>query len=197
MLDGVYVNHPDTGQPTFVAVDPPTDEQLQGLVEQAAYRLIAVLERHGVLDDTQTDPLADDSPLPAGVTAASIQGRTAPGERAGRRLPSEFRKTFACPPANSEGHSLSPRLLTDPAEGLRTAPLCVAARGFSLHAATTVAAHDRQGLEPLCRNVNRPLACGRLQRLDAERHACAGRRIGGRAPPPLPKRTPGTPDPAA
>ena len=72
--------------------------------------------------------------------------------------------------ANSEGHSLSPRLLSDPAAGVRTAPLCVAARGFSLHAATTVAAHDRAGLERLCRYVNRPpLAYGRLQQLDPER----------------------------
>ena len=149
MLDGVYVKHPDTGEPTFVAVAPPTDEQLQHLIEQAAYRLITVLERHGVLDDTQTDPLADDSPLLAGLTAASIQGRAATGERAGRRLR---------------------RLLSDPAEGVRTAPLCVAARGFSLHAATTVADHDRAGLERLCRYVNRPpLAYGRLQQLDPER----------------------------
>ena len=62
------------------------------------------------------------------------------------------------------------RSLICPAEGVRTAPLCVAARGFSLHAATTVSAHDRAGLERLCRYVNRPpLAYGRLQRLDAER----------------------------
>ena len=70
MMDGMCVRHPDTGAPTFVAVDPPTDEQLQHLVEQAAYRLVAVLERHGVLDAGQTDPLADDSPLLAGLTAA-------------------------------------------------------------------------------------------------------------------------------
>ena len=36
MMDGVYVDHPGTGQPTFVPVDPPTDEQLQHLIEQAA-----------------------------------------------------------------------------------------------------------------------------------------------------------------
>ncbi len=53
-------------------------------------------ERRGVLEENQTDPLADDSPLLAGLTAASIQGRTATGERAGRRLLSEFRRTFAC-----------------------------------------------------------------------------------------------------
>jgi hypothetical protein len=105
----LYVRHPDTGTPTFVAVDPPTDEHLQRLIEQAAYRLIAVLERHGVLEENQTDPLADVSPLLAGLTAASIQGRTATGERAGRRLLSEFRRTFACSSANSAGHSLAPQ----------------------------------------------------------------------------------------
>ncbi len=84
--------------------------------------------------------------------------------------------------ANSEGHSLSPQripkdirlLLSDPAEGVRSGPLCVGARGFSLHAATTVAAHDRDGLERLCRYAHRPpLAYGRLQRLDAERLSLA------------------------
>ena len=91
-------------------VDPPTDEQLQHPIEQAAYRLIAVLERQGVLEEGQTDPLAEDSPLLAGLTAASVQGCTATGERAGRRLRrllSEFRRTFAFFSANSEGHSLS------------------------------------------------------------------------------------------
>ena len=71
MLDGVYVGHPDTGAPIFVGVAPPTDEQLQRLVEQAAYRLIAVLQRHGVLEEGQADVLADDSPLLAGLTAST------------------------------------------------------------------------------------------------------------------------------
>lgn len=149
MLDGVYVTHPDSGQPTFVAVDPPTDEQVQRLIEQAAVRLIDRLERRGVLDDSQTDPLSDQEPILAAVTAASIQGTVATGERAGRRVR---------------------RVLSDPAEGIRNAPLCFAARGFSLHAATTVDAHDHAGRERLCRYVNRPpLAYGRLQHLDAER----------------------------
>jgi hypothetical protein len=43
----------------------------------------------------------------------------------------------------------------------------IGARGLSLHAATTVAANDRESLERLCRYVNRPpLAYGRLRRLD-------------------------------
>jgi hypothetical protein len=146
MLDGVYVPHPDSGQPTFVAVPPPTDDQIQHLIEPAALRLIQQLDKGGVLDDTQADALAEQAPVLSGLTAASVQGLQALGPHAGQRLR---------------------RLLTDPATGRRTAPLCFATRGFSLHVATTVAAADREGLERLCRYVNRPsLAYGRLQQLD-------------------------------
>ena len=63
MMDGVYVRHPDTGTPTFVAVAPPTDAQLQQLIQAAAEQLIAVLERRGIFDDSQPDPLADEAPM--------------------------------------------------------------------------------------------------------------------------------------
>jgi len=47
--------------------------------------------------------------------------------------------------------------------------LCFAARGFCLHAATTVEADDTDGRERLCRYVSRPpLASGRLRRVDAD-----------------------------
>ena len=78
-----------------------------------------------------------------------MRGLIATGERTGQRLR---------------------RVLRDPATGVRTAPLCLAARGFSLHAATRIAAADRLGLERLCRYVARPaLAAGRLRLLDGER----------------------------
>ena len=61
------------------------------------------------------------------------------------------------------------RVLSDPIEGLRSGPLCFAARGFSLHAATRIEAEDRAGLERLCRYVARPpLVTGRLQWVDAD-----------------------------
>ena len=82
----------------------------------------------------------------AAITAASVRGVIATGERAGQRLR---------------------RVLRDPATGVRTAPLCFASRGFSLHAATRIASEDRLGLEKLCRYVARPaLAAGRLRILD-------------------------------
>ena len=74
--------------------------------------------------------LADEEPVLAALTAASVQGIIATGERAGQRLR---------------------RALKDAAAGVRTAPLCFASRGFSLHAATRIAGSDRRGLERLCR----------------------------------------------
>jgi len=82
------------------------------------------------------------------ATAAAVNGRVATGERAGQRVR---------------------RRLVDPPAGVRAGPLCFAARGFSLHAATRIAAENRSRLEQLCRYVMRPpLASGRLRRLDAD-----------------------------
>ncbi len=84
----------------------------------------------------------------AAITAASVRGLIATGERAGQRLR---------------------RVLRDPATGVRTGPLCFASRGFSLHAETRVSADNRLGLEQLCRYVARPaLAAGRLRIIDAD-----------------------------
>ena len=85
----------------------------------------------------------------AALTAASVRGLIATGARSGQRLR---------------------RALKDPATGVRTAPLCFASRGFSLHAATRIAGPDRRGLERLCRYVARPaLASGRLRLLASQR----------------------------
>ncbi len=123
-----------------------SDDDVQQIVETTARRLIRLCTRRGLLDDSQADPLADEEPLLAAITAASVRGVVATGERAGQRLR---------------------RVLRDPATGVRTAPLCVASRGFSLHAATRIAADDRPGLEKLLRYVARPpLAAGRLRLLE-------------------------------
>ncbi len=126
---------------------PLSDDDVQEIVETTARRIIRLCSKRGLLDDSQADPLAADEPLLAAITAASVRGVVATGERAGQRLR---------------------RVLRDPATGVRTAPLCFASRGFSLHAATRIAADDRPGLEKLLRYVARPpLAAGRLRILDA------------------------------
>jgi hypothetical protein len=61
------------------------------------------------------------------------------------------------------------RVLSDPADAVRTGALCYASRGFSLHAATRVEAGDKDDLERLCRYVARPpLAAGSLTAISDE-----------------------------
>jgi hypothetical protein len=85
-------------------------------VEVTARRVIGLLRRRGVLD-TEYDTLAEEEPILAGMTSASIMGLVSTGDRAGRRVR---------------------RVLSDPAEAVKTGPLCHASSGFSLHAATRV-----------------------------------------------------------
>ena len=147
VLDGVYRDV--EGEPTFHAAPPPTDDDVRSIVETTAHRVIRLLEKRGVLDGDTLDPLVDESPVLAGMTAASVQGMVATGDRAGFRVR---------------------RVLTDPAEAVRTGELCYASRGFSLHAATRIPAGDKDGLERLCRYVSRPpLAAGRLTALSEEK----------------------------
>ena len=147
MLDGVYVEGDQ--EPVFVPAPAVSDADVQRIVETTARRIIRLCEKRGLLDDSQVDPLDDESPLLAAIAAASVRGVVATGERAGQRLR---------------------RVLRDPAQGVRTASLCFASRGFSLHAATRVDARNRTSLEQLCRYVARPpLAAGRLQPIDNER----------------------------
>ena len=141
MLDGVYVDGEEA--PVFVAAPPLSDQAVQQIVETSARRIIRLSTKRGLLDDTAADPLAAEEPVLAVLTAASVRGLIATGARSGQRLR---------------------RALKDPATGVRTAPLCFASRGFSLHAARRIAGRDRRGLERLCRYVARPaLASGRLR----------------------------------
>ncbi len=147
MLDGVYVDGEEA--PVFVAAPPLSDQAVRQIVETSARRIIRLCTKRGQLDDTAADPLADEEPVLAALTAASVRGLIATGARAGQRLR---------------------RALRDPAIGVRTASLCFASRGFSLHAATRIAGRDRRGLERLCRYVARPaLASGRLRLLASQR----------------------------
>ena len=147
-LDGVYANEEGKATPVFVPAADLEDEDVKNIVETTAQRVIGLPARRGILDGDQLDPLAEESPLLAGVTAASVKGMIATGERAGMRVR---------------------WVLSDPAEGVRTGHLCYASRGFSLHAATAVAAGDRAALERLCKYVARPpLAVGRLTQVSDE-----------------------------
>jgi len=113
-----------------------------------AQRVVRLCQRRGLFEAGSTDPLWEQEPLLAQISAASVQGMVATGERAGRRVR---------------------RRLTDPEDGVRSGALCYASRGFSLHAATRIEATDRRRLERLCRYVIQPpIASGRLRFVDEE-----------------------------
>ena len=92
----------------------------------------------------RTDPLAEESPVLAGLASAAVQGRVALGPHAGRR---------------SCGWGAIPSALGD-----LPLPTPGGARRLDLHADVAVPASDRARLESLCRYVLRPpLAQERLR----------------------------------
>ena len=120
---------------------------MRQIAETRARHIIRMCTKRGLLDDTAADPLADEEPVLPALTAASVRGLIATGARVGQRLRCALR---------------------DPAIGVRTASLCFASSGFSLHAATRVVGPDRQEFERLCRYVARPaLASGLLHIRDS------------------------------
>jgi hypothetical protein len=126
-------------------------EDVKEIVETTAHRVIRLLERQGVLEADAYDDLADEQPVLSGITAASVFNMVSTGERSGLRVR---------------------RILSDPAEGIKTGKLCYAARGFSLHAATRIEAGDKAGLERLCNYVSRPpLAQGSLTQISEDEYA--------------------------
>jgi hypothetical protein len=112
-LDGVYADEEGKATPVFVPAADLEDEDVKSIVETTAQRVIGLPARRGILDGDQLDPLAEEAPLLAGVTAASVQGMIATGERAGMRVR---------------------RVLSDPAEGVKTGHLCYASRGAACQA---------------------------------------------------------------
>jgi hypothetical protein len=114
MPDGVYVIRAEGAAPEFVPAPALQDSDVQRIVELAAHRLVRSLQQRIVLDSTEADALAAESPLLSALSSASVQGQLATGPRAGCRVR---------------------RLLSDPRAGQRSGRLCFSAWGFSLHAA--------------------------------------------------------------
>jgi len=151
LLDGAFTED-EAGTLHFHNAVPPTDSEVAHLLATIRTRIVRLLCRRGLIgDDTDcavTDPLEAESPTLAGIVSASVQGRTALGARAGRRVL---------------------RLGRDPnapwvtSSGPRQAHL----DGFDLHANVAPAAHDRKRIEKLCRYLLRPpVAQDRLQLTD-------------------------------
>ena len=80
MLDGVYVDGEEA--PVFAAAPPLSDQAVRQIVETSARRIIRLCTKRGLLDDTAADRLADEEPVLAALTAASVRGLIATGARA-------------------------------------------------------------------------------------------------------------------
>jgi len=133
LLDGLFVQGPDE-QLVFTPLPPPTDEDIQLLAERLAERLGALARRR--MEQAELDPPWDQDD-DAHVLASNAEALRTPGPRQQLDLgvpSSENRK-----------------------------PMCAKVDGFSLHAARTVEADDREGLERLCRyGLRSPLSLERL-----------------------------------
>ena len=144
-LDGVYVLDPE-GKPTFHALPGLTTAEVGDVLQVVRVRLVRYLQRQGVLaaDATGVEDgdLAEREPVLSQIAAAAVMGLPPAGPEL-RRRPVELRGRPGV---------------------VETAPLCVTELGFSLHAATCVAAGDERGREALIRYVLRPpLATERLK----------------------------------
>jgi hypothetical protein len=83
-LHGGYTFSDDSSEPFFVATPPPTDEDVEQIAETVAAGAIGLLERRGVLGEHDVyDAFSEETPVLAGMTAASVRGMIATGERAG------------------------------------------------------------------------------------------------------------------
>ena len=157
-LDGVYSPDADGNGQMFHPAPAPTQDEVEALVGRTSKRILRFLQRRGVLSlvaapgDGEVSVVADESigeedPLLAKLLAAATAG----AEPAG---PGNQRKVI--------------RIVHDPdAPPVAKGNLCAQAHAFNLHAATKVAANDKQGRLALCRYILRPpLANDRLTIID-------------------------------
>ena len=150
VLDGVYAED-GRGTLRFHAAAPPSDQEMDRLIAAIERRLQRLFVRRGTSDDLGEGDAADASrerePVLAGIAAAFVRGRRAPGEGAGREA---VRRGLA----SEESARAAPGL----------GPCHARWRGFDLHAAVVVPARDRARLERLCRYALRlPVGQDRLR----------------------------------
>ena len=129
----------------FVPLPAPSDRDVWRVLTTARRRIVRIaqaygidVEGDGIVEGARRDELAEESPLLAGLAAASVAGRSAIGAEAGSRAVRLGRAPEAAP---------------DDGSG---APCHAHIAGFDLHAGVAVPAGDRERLEHLCRYVLRP-----------------------------------------
>jgi hypothetical protein len=150
VLDGVYTCESPWADPVFHKLDAPTDEDVARLCRTVRDRVLRLLQRRGLLDADPASATDDEPPLLEAIAAASVAGRVALGERAGRALT---------------------RIGARPGREVAYVPgeLCAQIDGFSLHVRVRIPPGDRDRLEHLlCRYVARPAIA--TERLSLSNH---------------------------
>jgi hypothetical protein len=141
IADGVFATD-GSGTLVFHQASPPGEGDLEALVATLARRIHRSLARRRTVaeeaDSDVTDPWVDEEPLLAGLVAASVQGRTALGPRAGAA-------TRRCGAVAEEAPLPISR-----------GPTRAACGGFDLDATVRVPAGARDHLERVCRYALRP-----------------------------------------
>lgn len=147
-LDGVFVET-DDGQLAFHQLPSLENSDVADLLHTARLRILAFLERRGIIEQGPEARLAEDGfaerePELAALATAAVTGD---------------------PPAGPE-HRQRPAIAL-PEHGERfVSGLSAREDGFSVHAATTAPADDARARETLCKYVLRPpLAQDRVRRL--------------------------------
>ena len=145
LADGVFEEHSD-GVVRFRRGRAPSTEEVAQVAIRIAWRVEEWLSSKGYGADDALDDDVDPDDGGALLLAASLEGRAAVGDRAGRRTRAQRYEVLG-----GRVHQL-PRQ-------------CATSGGYSVHAGVVVAAQNQAGLERLCRYVLRPpLAKDRLER---------------------------------
>ena len=144
--DGVYVVEPGTERLVFHAMPAPTRTDISAVAWQVCAKTLRILRKRGLwLDqDPSEDRFAQDEP---GLAAWYDPWKSPTGDAT----------SMSGGLVTRQGASPRPMRLTAVAAGdeteLRAQEL---GYGFNVHAGVRIAAHDRLGLERLCRYVTRP-----------------------------------------
>ena len=87
-LDGIYIEN-SNGELVFRRVGPPSDAEVARVADRVHRRVMRLMKRRDIdpeADPEEADPLRRDELLLAELYSASVAGRVATGQRAGRRI---------------------------------------------------------------------------------------------------------------
>jgi hypothetical protein len=137
VIDGVYTCTSPFDRPVFNALPPPSDDDVAELCRTIRDRTLRLLQRRGLLETEEPEDSQEEPALLSALAAASVQGRVALGERAGRAVL---------------------RIGSGPVREVCVVAgaLCAELDGFSLHARVRTSRGERDRLERLARYVARP-----------------------------------------